>query len=173
MSPPVPDRIDPWRFAEGRKVLEGVVALAELPRLAPLLVEGGGVAFRLVFSQEDGRAVVSGVVRSRLVLRCQRCLGPLAVDVDSAFALAFVTGLDEAGALPEPYEPAVVEDGRVRPLGLVEDELLLAVPGIPLHADDACSAPAVEAPATEGASQDESPFAVLASLRKDGGAPEH
>ena len=173
MSPPLPDRIDPWRFAAGGKVLEGVVALAELPRLAPLLVEGGGVAFRLVFSQEDGRAVVSGVVRSRLMLRCQRCLGPIALDVDAAFALAFVAGLEEAGALPEPYEPVVVEDSRVRPLELVEDELLLAVPGIPLHEGDACRAPSADPAATEGASQDESPFAVLASLRKDGGTPEH
>jgi uncharacterized protein len=107
------------------------------------------------------------------VLRCQRCLGPLAIDVDAAFALAFVTGLEEAGALPEPYEPAVVEDGRVRPLELVEDELLLAVPGIPLHEEGACRAPTADVAATEGASQDESPFAVLASLRKGGGAPEH
>ncbi len=173
MSPPLPDRIDPWRFVEGGKVLEGVVDLAELPRLAPLLVEGGGAAYRLAFGRKDGRAVVSGEVRSRLVLRCQRCLGPLAIDVDAAFALAFVTGLEEAGTLPEPYEPAVVEDGRVRPLELVEDELLLAVPGIPLHEEGACRAPTADVAATEGASQDESPFAVLASLRKDGGAPEH
>jgi uncharacterized protein len=172
MSPPLPDRIDPWRYAEAGKVLEGVMALAELPRLAPLLVEGGEAGYRLAFGREGGRAVVSGEVRSRLALRCQRCLGCLALEVDATFALAFVTGLEEAGALPAPYEPAVVVDGRVRPLELVEDELLLAVPDIPLHEDGACSAP-VAAAATEGASQDERPFAVLASLRKGGDAPEH
>lgn len=169
MSPPLPDRVDPWRLAERGKVLEGGVALADLPRLAPLLGAGGEAAYRLVFGRDDGRAVVSGQVRAEFVLRCQRCLEPMRLAVDRRFELAFVSGLEEAAALPERYEPAVVEDGWVRPLDLVEDELLLAVPAVPLHERGACRAPDAE-PAR--AARDDNPFSVLASLRKGGDIDE-
>ena len=173
MSLPLPDRVDPWRLAEGAKVLEGLVALADLPRLAPALAAGGEAAYRLEFGREDGRAVVSGRVRAVLALRCQRCLEPLHLDVDSAFALAVVGSLDEAAALPERYEPAIAEDGWVHPRDLVEDELLLAVPAVPLHEGGACRPPATEPQAGSGAAPADSPFAVLASLRRNGGAHEN
>ena len=173
MSTPLPDRVDPWRLAEGGKVLQGVVALADLPRLAPVLVAAGEAAYTLAFGHEDGRAVVTGQVRTQLVLQCQRCLAPVTLDVDSAFALAFVNGLEEATALPERYEPAVVEDGWLRPLELVEDELLLAVPTVPLHERGTCQAPQGEAACGADVAYEEGPFAVLAPLRRDGGAREN
>ncbi|MCU0766265.1 MAG: YceD family protein [Gammaproteobacteria bacterium] len=173
MSPPLPDRVDPWRLAEGGKVLEGLVALAALPRLAPALAAGGDASYRLEFGREDGRAVVTGRVRAVLALRCQRCLGPLRLDVDSAFALAVVGSLEEVAALPERYEPAIAEDGWIRPRDLVEDELLLAVPAVPLHEQGACRAPATESGPGQEAAPADGPFAVLASLRRNGGAHEN
>jgi uncharacterized protein len=146
------------------------MALGDLPRLAPSLVGPGEVEYRLAFHLDsEHRAVVSGQVTAELVVQCQRCLEPLAIAVDSRFELAFVRGLDEAARLPESYDPAVVEDGWVRALDLVEDELLLALPPVPVHPDAAC---AVHPLATPDVEEDgttlTNPFAVLAALRDAG-----
>jgi len=165
------DRADPWRLAAQGRTLTGRIALGSLPRLAPSLVGSGDVEYRLAFHLDtEHRAVVSGHVTSELVVQCQRCLEPLAIAVDSHFELAFVRGLDEAARLPESYEPAIPEDGRVCPADLVEDELLLALPPIPLHEAGQCGGcPPAAATATEADGTDASnPFAVLAALR-DGG----
>ena len=71
---------------------------------------------------------------------------------------------DEAG-LPEGYEPLLVpDDGMLRPAELVEDELILAVPVVPVM-------PGTEAveqdwPATEKKYRQANPFAALAALKK-------
>jgi len=165
------DRTDPWRLAAQGRILAGRLALGGLPRLGPLLVDPGDVEYRLAFHLDsDHRAVVSGQVAAKLLVQCQRCLEPLAIAVDSRFELAFVRGLDEAARLPETYEPAVAEDGRVRPADLVEDELLLALPPVPVHADPACAGqPAAAPPGAEADGKNlTNPFAVLAALRDVG-----
>jgi uncharacterized protein len=165
------DRADPWRLAAQGRSLAGRLALGGLPRLAPLLVDPGDVEYRLAFHLDsDHRAVVSGQVAAKLLVQCQRCLEPLAIAVDSRFELAFVRGLDEAARLPETYEPAVAEDGWVRPADLVEDELLLALPPVPVHADPACAGqPAAAPPGAEADGENlTNPFAVLAALRDVG-----
>jgi len=173
MLPSQPDRVDPWRFAELGRELTGRVVLAGLARLARSLVSGGEADYELRFDRNaDGRAVVEGHVAAELHVRCQRCLGPMVVAVDSRFALAFVRGLDEANALPDRYEPAWSEDGLVRPIDLVEDELILCLPAVPLHPEGECVPPpeAGEVGAIPGQA---SPFAILASLRSKGDAPKH
>lgn len=169
------DRADPWRLAAQGRTLAGRVALGSLPRLAPSLVGPGDADYRLVFHLDrERRAVVSGRVTAVLTVQCQRCLGPLAVAVDSQFELAFCRGLDEAARLPGAYEPAVAEDGWVRLADLVEDELLLALPVVPLHEAAQCGArqPATSADDEADETRENKPFAVLAALR-DGGESEH
>jgi len=163
-------RIDPWRLAAQGRTLAGRIPLDSLPRLAPALADGGDAEYRLVFHLDaEHRAVVSGQVRAELVVQCQRCLGMMAIPVDSRFELAFVHGLDEAARLPEAYEPAVAEDGWVRPADLVEDELLLALPPVPLHATTECaSRPAESATTPSDDLEADNPFAVLAALRDRG-----
>lgn len=165
-------RIDPWRLAAQGRTLTGRIALDSLPRLAPALADGGEAEYRLAFYLDgERRAVLSGHVTAALVVQCQRCLGPMLIPVDSHFELAFVHGVDEAARLPEAYEPALAEDGWVRPAELVEDELLLALPPVPLHDGAECAAQPLEA-TPAGESQSENPFAALAALR-DRGKKDH
>ena len=162
------DRADPWRLAAQGRILAGRIALDALPRLAPSLAGPGEVEYRLAFHLDgERRAAVSGHVATQLVVQCQRCLEPVAIPVDSRFELVFVRGLDEAARLPEPYEPALAEDGWVRPLDLVEDELLLALPPVPVHETPECSARTAE-PKPGEEIQADNPFAVLAALRDRG-----
>lgn len=168
MLPSPADRLDPWRLAAHGRALAGRIALDSLPRLAPSLAGPGEAEYRLAFHLDnEHRAVVSGHVVARLVVVCQRCLEPMAIPVDSHFELAFVRGLDEAARLPELYEPALAADGWVWPAELVEDELLLALPPVPLHRTTECAARMV--PPGPGEEPDATnPFAVLAALRDRG-----
>lgn len=171
----VSDYLDPWCAAEQRRRLEGTIALAELPRVVDLLVNPeGGVHFELEFFRDvKRRSCVRGRVTATLELCCQRCLEPLAFQVDAAPLLGLVRGGDEAERLPQEYDPLIVEDGRIRPVELVEDELILALPQVPMHAPgEACAKGAlrqalVVAPADEPAEEEaDNPFRVLARLKK-------
>jgi uncharacterized protein len=72
---------------------------------------------------------------------------------------------DEA-ALPPDYEALLVpHDGMVRLLDLVEDELVLAVPAVPV--DPETEAVERDYPVPEEELAKASPFAALGSLKKN------
>ncbi len=170
----LPEQLDPWRSAERGLCLKGAVPLGDLPRLRDLLlVAEGEAAYQIRFEPDPrGRALILGTVTAELVLECQRCLGPLSLPVSAELRLIAVRGLKEARALEDPFEPLLVEEGVCRPLELIEEELLLARPHIPLHSEEACQAPEplgeiAVAPErlVEPGSEPPSPFAVLADLK--------
>jgi uncharacterized protein len=113
-----------------------------------------------------------------LHLTCQRCLEAMAVPVDATIALALVRGVagaDDLGlaaveGVPEELDALSLGQDPIRPLDLVEDELLLAIPQIPLHLAQECGAPEPSALPQSEPEGRENPFAVLAALRgKDRG----
>ena len=72
----------------------------------------------------------------------------------------------EEAALPEEYEALLVpEDGMLRLLDLVEDELVLAVPAVPV--DPGSVAVDRDWPVPEEELAKANPFAGLASLKKN------
>jgi uncharacterized protein len=168
MSSRFPERVDPWHLADQGRMLGGTCAFSEMARLAPLLVDAGGNAsFRLVFERDqERRAVVRVAVDAVLRLTCQRCLEPLDHEVHSRCVLAVVGSVDEGRRLPESYESLLVVEGTVRPLEIVEEELLLAIPAVPRHARPCAPSGTKERPAGgNGGDASPNPFAVLAGLR--------
>ena len=171
----LPDYADPLRLCALGKVYEGTVALSGMTRLAPLLASTEGeAAFVLAFDTDEERRPVVGVeVRARLGVICQRCMQPMFVDIEASTLLSVVTGPDEAERLPPELDPLLLEADRLELRSLLEDELILAVPAAPMHAevecavslDDLNSAPETEIEAVDDA--EESPFAILASLKSD------
>lgn len=142
--------------------------LKSLARLAPLLRDRDGAArgkFR--FHRVAGAAAAEGRVTATLHVTCQRCMDELAVAVDSACRLVFAdTDADEV-QVPEEDELVVTRGGRISLAELVEEELLLALPLVPMHGEgQACSMkPAAGAqPASEPKQR---PFAGLRELMKD------
>lgn len=171
----LPDFADPLRLCSLGKVYEGTIALADLPRLAPLLTSTEGeAAFALAFAMdEEHRPRIRVQVNARLVVECQRCLGPLTYEVDSASDLAVVSGPDEAERLPAELDPLLVEDGELALRSLIEDELILAIPPAAMHDAEECavSLDAVNAgpPSSDerGGEEKPNPFAALAALKSD------
>ncbi len=67
--------------------------------------------------------------------------------------------------MPEEYEALLVpDDGMLRPLEMVEDELVLAIPAVPV--DPSSEAVERDWPVPEDELAQASPFAGLASLKK-------
>lgn len=157
--------MDPFRFAaEGRR-FGAEIAVGSLDRLADAVAEDSAVlVFRLEGSLDESRNPrLDLAVEGELVLHCQRCLAGLRWPLDIRVALQPVRP-----GQPIPDEElendaidALEVDGELDVVALVEDEVLLALPIAPRHED-------CEPPRPEGGTGRESPFAALASLRRDG-----
>jgi len=171
----VPDYLDPWRAVDQERCLEGGIVLNRMRRLQDLLVDSEGEArFELEFFRDHkGRPCVRGRVTATLLLICQRCMEPMSLQVKAPLLLGLVQGVEEAEQLPEEYDPWLVEEGRVQPQSLIEDELILALPQVPMHpSTEVCIAGSLDqAPrdahtAKPTGDETENPFQVLAQLKK-------
>ena len=103
-------------------------------------------------------------IDTALPLTCQRSMQRFLLPVKVTQRLGLIRDEDEESSLPEEYEALLVpEDGQLRPLDLVEDELVLAVPVVPLSPDgeavDKDWAP------SEEETKKANPFAALAALK--------
>lgn len=131
----------------------------------------GEVRYRLDFGRDElGTDYVHVHAQAPLTMVCQRTLEPfvLPVTVDSRLGL-IRQERDEAG-LPSGCEPLLVpEDGRLHPADVVEDELLLALPLVPVN-PDGCLPDALldrgEPEQDEAQAHENNPFAVLRELKK-------
>ena len=147
--------------------------MVEFPRLREALFAesvdpAAGADFEIAFRRDGaGRGVVVGRVRAVLPLQCQRCLGTLEHEVDASVSLMLVSDADAVRDLPEPYDALPVMDGWVVPAEMIEDELLLSLPQIPMHGVGACVAGASEAPHVSVPSERRNPFEVLAGLKTE------
>lgn len=150
-------------------------ALRDLPRVAPLLTRDSGNAtarfrfYRLV-GEERAFDAAHCAVRALLTLTCQRCLAEVAVPVEAQAELAFVDDEASVVLVPESHDPVVTEAGRVLLAALVEEELLLALPIVPMHADpaDCQPQPGIESSEADvaAAAPKQTPFAGLRDLMK-------
>lgn len=140
----LPVQIDPFRLAQAGREYDGNIPLAHFKRLGQLLTQNEGqVRLGLKFGIDTvgvELCYMRGHIQTDLMIQCQRCLEPMKHHVDIDFSLAFVNREHEAEAIPAPYEPYVVEQLPVTLIDLIEDEILLALPGIPRHELEVCPA---------------------------------
>lgn len=175
MSPPWSKPLDIDRLADGQADIDFAVPLAELPRLRSQLASVDGmVSGRVHFTRESGFAVAELTLSGVATLVCQRCLGTMTEGVDSSVRVALIGAEADARGVPEHLEPVLAPGGRTTVGELVEEELLLALPIVPLHAQASdCAAPvsdSAEGGATELSHSPEQatqrPFAQLDKLLK-------
>jgi uncharacterized protein len=172
MSVTLPESVDAWRMVSARRSFEGTLPVAGMSRLCEVLANADGlVQFALDFGRDSfGTNYVDVRAESSLALICQRTLEPFVLPVSVSTRLGLIKlERDEAG-LPPDCEPLLVaEDGRLNPADMIEDELLLALPLVPVNPDSSLPDEVTghdpeEDPVGEGRS--ENPFAVLRELKK-------
>lgn len=177
-----PDRLDVRAFAQAQAHLEGQDPLSQYKRLA-LEAQGphDGVYVRWA-AQGELRAEAGAAQQVWLHLQaeldlpmvCQRCLLPAAIPLDVDRSFRFVADEATAEALDDESEEdllALSKDFSLREL--LEDELLMALPVVPMH--DVCPEAVPLASSDEdfnqATSEKPNPFAALASLRIDKSKP--
>ncbi|WP_288127506.1 YceD family protein [Thiomonas sp.] len=171
-------RLNLRTLAQEQGVVEGRLALNELPRLESFLAgapESSYVDWRLrgfMRNQAGGQPqpMVELQIQAELPMLCQRCLQPAMQKILDVALFRLVE--DEPELTLEELEAedeALCLQGLTDARALVEDQVLLALPLVPMH--DVCPQPIVaEGLWNEPAAMRErpSPFAVLAKLKKPG-----
>ncbi len=171
LNGPIPPHVDPRKLADRSATLEGELPLASLSRLCdPLAESSGAVHVRLRFERDERKSVVIHSeldVEVRMV--CQRCLELVVLPIHSECNYAVVTEGANTQSLPKDYDVLEVGEDPLDLLALVEDELLLALPIVPLHDLDVCRPPVglEEPPPGEDEVLRSNPFSVLAQLKRD------
>ncbi len=177
----VPRRLNLREFAQRERTLQGSIAVSELPRLASSLhADASGLRELLVHWSLQGmlrerpgagvEALVRLCVRAQLPMTCQRCLQASPQQIDDEVVLRLVD--DEPELDPEELESdeeAFCARHPVDVAELIEDQLILALPLVPMHAvcPQPLPTPAGTGTGTEPATDARaaSPFAALAALR--------
>jgi uncharacterized protein len=164
----LPDRLDLYAAAEAGRVLRGRVELARMVRALPLLESPDGELEVLLElgRDEDGTHYLAGTVQGKLVLLCQRCLEPMEYPLDVTFRLGLVHSQEQSQGLSDRYEPLLITGEPASLAEVITDEVLLALPIVPLHSGSSTCRPPATDYQTPASSQRENPFAVLAQLKQ-------
>ena len=149
---------------------EGEIALSKLERLGELLHPGDGghddrkisVTFEFVRNEYD-IPLITGQLRTSLVLECQRCLQPLDMPLELEFQL-MIDASDEL-VRDSSLDTIYSDDGFIDIFEVIEDELILAAPLVALHEDSSCNEHWQASASEPEAVAKENPFAVLQQLK--------
>ena len=167
----LPLTIDAVRTAQKRLDYAGIYSPEQVTRVADSVVSvDSDVVASLSFNIDNQRlAVITGHADVDVTLMCQRCSNTFAHHVHTTYCFSPIVNDEQAEALPEAYEPIEVDEfGEVDLLAMIEDEIILSLPVVPVHDSEHCEVS--EADMVFGKLPEEAekpnPFAVLASLKK-------
>jgi len=168
----LPHSVDPVKSAIKRSEYRGVLSSKDLTRFTEIVVSSAEWVDAVVQFEKDaqGLTVFHGQLSTDAVLICQRCNGEFNLPLRAQFCFSPVQGRQDSETLPEAYDPVEVNDhGEVDLLQLLEDELILALPIVPLHAEEECSVKAdnMQFGKIEPEPIRVNPFAVLKELKRD------
>lgn len=158
-------------MVSARRSFQGELPIVAMKRLGEALAGTEGTAqYELDFGQDEfGTAYLDVRVQAPLTLTCQRSLEPFVLPLTVDSRLGLIRSEREEAALPPNVEPLLVaDDAKLSLLDVIEDELLLALPLIPINPDSTLPeevvGPEPEESSSEGRS--DNPFAVLRELKK-------
>jgi uncharacterized protein len=175
MSGGLPASIDPIRLADQDTRLSGTIPLHRMKRLLTFCrSDEGVVSVELAFSHDRARGVriMRGEVATEIATACERCREAMTLPLKSRIdLLVLVPGQENLAH----QDDALMVSEPVSLSELVENELILAMPMIPIHQMDQCPAKELAgepdsrrgAPEPEqGDSEKASPFAELTKLKR-------
>ena len=167
MSASLPPVLDAWRMVAAKRRFEGRLPLSGMTRLRDGLVDAeGDCRFEMEFGR-DGVLDLPYVelrIEAELPLQCQRTLERFLYPVSLFQRLGLITDEAQESALPEGMEPILLDaGGELHPAEMVEDELILAIPVVPI--DPRSTEVTAEWPADVEVEEKPNPFAALAALK--------
>lgn len=167
MSATLPPQLDVWRMVANQRRFEGSLPLAQMSRLAGVLADAEGDCRYVIDFYRDPLKLDIMHIQLQAVfhLICQRTLERFAFPIVIDQRLVLVHDEAQEASLPEGMEAVLIEGhDEVLSAQLIEDELLLAVPLVPVNPDASDLDPKWSG---DEAIEEEksSPFAALAALK--------
>lgn len=118
-----------------------------------------------------GQQALEVTAEAEVTVRCQRCMKTMRYPVRSTSVLQVMQSEAELDALedrqdsdPDHWVEPVLASSRLNVLDLIEDELILGLPHVPMHGS--CTHDAF-VPSPEEPDAEPSPFDVLTQLKKN------
>ncbi|HZD53768.1 MAG TPA: YceD family protein, partial [Woeseiaceae bacterium] len=154
-------RATPKAFAERGQVIEKTEKLAIFPRLSEVVATDlrclgdetamdewrqAPVAFRLAFGWADTEQelpVLEGHAAAEIPAVCQRCLERFELSLDTDFRLLFSGPGGRADESLE-YEVWELDEPALRPLDVLDEALVMAMPFATVHASESECGPLAE-----------------------------
>jgi len=179
-SAPFPERIDAVKMFARMGSITADLPLARLKRFSAQLSadsKARSIAVDLQFGRdEEGRRLLSASLDGKVPVACQRCLQDMELELHSELSLLVFDTEEELAELPfggaggeGSREGVVMTEDGLDVVALIEDELLLSLPMIPMHDDPSCNRVLNElkegGTGGESAENRPNPFAVLAALK--------
>ncbi|MCL1077487.1 23S rRNA accumulation protein YceD [Parashewanella spongiae] len=167
----IPVSIDPIRSAQARLDIRGTVPGKQLKRMNEVCAgDCSNVSVSLECGEDlQGIVYLKGKAVTELTLICQRCMTQFNTEVTVDFSFGLCKSQAEIDELPEAYDPIECDEiGEIRLHQLVEDELIMVVPLIPMHDESSChqGSKDVTVGEIEPVQEDRpNPFAVLEKLK--------
>jgi uncharacterized protein len=158
MANPLTDRALPAQLAASGQVIETKGKLLDFERLrevvkadlasltsrqTPKKWRHAPIDIRLAFGWADARREIpalEGQISAKIDAVCQRCLEPFELSLNAQLKLLLLEPQGEATAFEE-YEIWETAEDTVRPLDIVDEALIMAMPLSPAHDDDAMCGP--------------------------------
>ena len=172
---PLPAYADVRKVFQQEAEISGFVELERLPRLRESLVsDEARIRVCLRFHRDEaGRRLIDGELQGQVTVQCERCLGPVVIELQDDISLALVESEAQAKALPAELDPWLGEDDKLDLAMLVEEQALLSLPIVSYHPETECQRkPGYQTPPlTDGADgtdgdTDQNPFSILKSLKE-------
>jgi DUF177 domain-containing protein len=142
--------VNPTQFAAARQILQGSEPLGNFERLAQETLNPDSVLHYRIEGGKDklGRIRLSCKLEGRIDIACQRCLEAVEhiIETDKGFYLADtperLDQMERELACEVGCDVEVIEAGHTLDLAaLIEDEVLLGLPIVPMHPEGACRPP--------------------------------
>jgi uncharacterized protein len=170
-SSPIPAVLDARKVFRQGLLIRGTLPVSGMTRLATLLQDGtGSVTVQLQFGHDEShRRRIQGQVNATVMLQCQRCLEPLAVELDETVNLALVSSEAIAEKLPADIDPWLSDEEQLAPAEIIEEQLILGLPIVASHqqCELAIKQNNSKLPPKDSADPVQNPFAVLATLKNN------
>jgi DUF177 domain-containing protein len=169
---------DVRKLSDARASLDLDIPVDQLPGLPRELIAGGApLHVHVQFGREQGHMVAQVTLRGELELVCQRCMSPMSWRVDTSSPVLLIESESEADGAPAQWETYLAAEGRLSIEALAAEELMLALPIVPLHeigpACEAGGGNGAQLPAPQAHEQVTArPFEDLRALLERGAKPK-
>ena len=168
----IPITLEPNHSAQRQVSYDGIVQFEKLPRLLEVVTRIEGEVEVKIHCKKDKQdlSVIFGSAKAHILTVCQRCNGELGLDLELEFAYSPVGIGKSSEDLPSCYDVVEMDDeGNVNLHQLVEDELMLSIPIIPMHEESHCRFSEKPLSFGEIKAEDDkpNPFEILKQLKKD------